>query len=256
MRAVKTTLVEIIILVVVGCGLAFTVNAVRAKGSLKVTKDYFDRGGPVPSGEGAARVASAKRQAQEPEKPMGAAISPNRKVSSETSPQAESAPPQAESAPSLGEALDYAVAEGTNGGAANAETAKPEGEKAAGHIQHDYQSITLKEVIEVFNDPLTSKGLNVFVDARNDQHFEEGHIPGAVQFDPYEVEQYLDGAMEKANAAEKVIVYCNGGDCEDSIYASRELLTAGVPYESIYLFEGGWKEWTAANQPVSQGREE
>jgi rhodanese-related sulfurtransferase len=258
MRAVKTTLLEIIILIVVGTGLAFTVNAVRAKGSLKVNKDHFDKGRPIAAVDRGSQGIFAERSPGTAKVKPGDSVTPARSAE-----PVETAPDQSETGagrrPDAAEGVHRTPVEDVQAGAepaksgTAAEQVKP---TEGGHIQHDYQSISLKDVIDAFNDPLTAKGLNVFIDARNDQHFEEGHIPGAVQFDPYHVEQYLDAAAAKANAAEKVIVYCNGGDCEDSIYACRELLTAGVPYESIYLFEGGWKEWSAAQQPVSPGREE
>ena len=54
----------------------------------------------------------------------------------------------------------------------------------------------------------------------------------------------------------KVIVYCGGGDCEDSVFMCRELLEADVPYDAIHLYVGGWEEWTAKGMPVEEGRQE
>jgi 3-mercaptopyruvate sulfurtransferase SseA len=91
------------------------------------------------------------------------------------------------------------------------------------------------------------------VDARDDEHFAEGRIPGAIQCFPYEVQRCLDKVMAAAAGAEKVVVYCGGGDCEDSIFMCRELIDAGVPEEAVYLFEGGWKEWSASSLPMETG---
>lgn len=134
---------------------------------------------------------------------------------------------------------------------AAADAAKAENKK---HLEHDFQTITLEEVQKVFDDPQTKQGLNIFVDARDDEHFAEGHIPGAVQCFPYESQRCLKGVMAAAGGAEKVIVYCGGGDCEDSIFMCRELTEAGVPTEAVFLFEGGWKEWSASGMPTEGGK--
>ena len=108
----------------------------------------------------------------------------------------------------------------------------------------------------VFDDPDTQSGLNVFVDARNDHNYEEGHLPGAVQCDPYLVDQYWDNVEPLVLGAMKVVVYCGGGDCEDSIFMCRELVNQGVPTEALFLYEGGWKEWVAAGGAAEIGRSE
>src|SRR5437870_2171451 len=45
--------------------------------------------------------------------------------------------------------------------------------------QQNLQSATSNEVIELFRDPRYEQGVVVFVDARNDQDYQAGHIPGA-----------------------------------------------------------------------------
>lgn len=124
------------------------------------------------------------------------------------------------------------------------------------HPAHPYKNVNVDEVAEILNDPNTEFGLNVFIDARNDKEYERGHIPGAVQCDHYYLENYLDAVMLAAAAAEKVVVYCNGGDCEDSIFVSTDLIAAGIPFDNIYLFAGGWTDWTAGDHPVATGRDE
>ena len=125
-----------------------------------------------------------------------------------------------------------------------------------GQLDHPFQEILFDEVVEVFNDPATAQGLNLFIDARDDEHYAEGHIPGAIQCDPYQIERYLQNTMDRINGVERIIVYCNGGECEDSIFMCRELVEAGVLPDTLDLYPGGWKEWTARNMPVARGRSE
>lgn len=129
---------------------------------------------------------------------------------------------------------------------------EPQGDE---HLEHPYQEVSIADVVTLFNDPSTQFGLNLFVDARSDHAYEEGHIPGAIQADHYRLVDYIDALLDCAEAAEKIIVYCNGGDCEDSIFLCGDLLDFEVPYEKIYIFPGGWKEWTKNNMPVAKVRE-
>jgi rhodanese-related sulfurtransferase len=126
-------------------------------------------------------------------------------------------------------------------------------EPREGHPVHPYQEISFKDVADAFSDPATADGVNLFVDARPEEAFDKGHIPGAIPCDPYRLESYIQTVLDRIDAAERVIVYCGGGDCPDSISLCRELLDFDVPYENVYLFAGGWKEWIANQMPVEVG---
>ncbi len=125
-----------------------------------------------------------------------------------------------------------------------------------GHIDSPYTIVSVNEAAEVFRDPNTALGVNVFVDARGDGPFAEGHIPGAVQCDHYNLDLYVDNVLDYAQGADKVIVYCNGGDCIDSMSVCTDLEDAGVSIDNIYLFAGGWKAWLAAKLPVATGSQD
>ncbi|MCH7813808.1 MAG: rhodanese-like domain-containing protein [Planctomycetes bacterium] len=109
--------------------------------------------------------------------------------------------------------------------------------------EHGYQTVTFEEAFDVYNHPKYENGLYIFIDARDDDHYAEAHVPGAYQVDHYRVEQYLPDVLLEAMGAEKIVVYCNGGDCEDSILVCGDLYEAGVPREALFLYEGGMKEW-------------
>jgi len=100
------------------------------------------------------------------------------------------------------------------------------------------------EVAQLFRDPAYEQGLIVFVDARNDHAYELGHVPGAWQLDRYRPEGYLPQVLPVCMAAQKVVVYCNGGSCEDSEFAAVMLRDAGIPAANIFVYAGGISEWT------------
>lgn len=121
---------------------------------------------------------------------------------------------------------------------------------------HPFREVTLQQVSELFQDPKAGYGVYVFVDARSDEPYQAGHIPGAVQCDFYRIGSYLDTVLGKVFGAEKVIVYCNGGECEDSLSVCGELLNNAVPWPNIYLFKGGWEAWHQSGMPFKAGAEE
>ena len=119
--------------------------------------------------------------------------------------------------------------------------------------QHGLQIITGQDVAELFKDLRYEQGLVVFVDARDDQHYQAGHIPGAWQFDHYRAERYLPAVLPVCLNAQRVVVYCTGGACEDSEFAAIMLRDAGIPRENLFVYAGGITEWTAQGRPVETG---
>ena len=121
-----------------------------------------------------------------------------------------------------------------------------------GHMDHEFQDITFDEVATLFGGVKADENFVLFVDARNDDAFRAGRIPGAVQCDRYNLEAQIQPVLARADTAGKIVVYCNGGDCEDSIYLCKEFLDFDLRYDKIYLFAGGWKEWTKNNMPFDK----
>jgi len=109
------------------------------------------------------------------------------------------------------------------------------------------------EVVQLFRDVRYEQGLVVFVDARDDAHYQAGHIPGAWQFNHYRAENYLDAVLPVCLNAQQVVVYCTGGECEDSEFAAIMLRDAGVPGEKLFVFTGGFTEWAGNKLPVETG---
>ena len=94
----------------------------------------------------------------------------------------------------------------------------------------------------------------LFVDARNKDQYDSGHVKGSVNI-PYKVlvgfskEQKID-ALKKFNKEASIVCYCSGGDCEVSIDLSYEIAKLGFNYVNIY--RGGYKEWENSGYPVDK----
>jgi rhodanese-related sulfurtransferase len=115
------------------------------------------------------------------------------------------------------------------------------------------QVVERAELEAAVRDQQAQPGKIVVLDARNTGHFNAGHIPGALQFDHYRAADHLATVIPACLAAERIILYCAGGDCEDSEFAALMLRDAGIPAERLFIFPGGITEWKAAGLPVQSG---
>jgi len=111
------------------------------------------------------------------------------------------------------------------------------------------QRMSLEDCRDLIGSPVA-----VFVDARERDFYLAGHIPGAVHLYHYDSAKHIEEVRPILEAAFMVVVYCNGGDCEDSINLALDLVTSyGLPNENVHVFEGGMEVWKAAGLPVVTG---
>jgi rhodanese-related sulfurtransferase len=115
------------------------------------------------------------------------------------------------------------------------------------------QSVDGRQAEQLFHDPRFQQGGVAFIDARDEQHYREGHIPGACEFDPYYPEKYFPTVLPVCQAAEQIVVYCNGGDCDDSESAAILLRDVGIANRKLFVYTGGIPEWITNGLPVEIG---
>lgn len=108
-------------------------------------------------------------------------------------------------------------------------------------------------VVQLFQDPGREQGVIVFVDARDEDHFRTGHIPGAYHLDHYHPEKTLAEVLPACQVAQQIVVYCKGGTCEDSEQTAIFLRDAGIAKEHLFVYVGGFDEWMAHHLPVEMG---
>ncbi len=87
-------------------------------------------------------------------------------------------------------------------------------------------------------------GDTLFIDAREPDFFEDGHIPGAINLP---VSRVADARALSGDRERAVLVYCTGADCRDSRIVALALCAAG--HRNVDVFAGGWDEWTRAGLP-------
>ena len=135
----------------------------------------------------------------------------------------------------------------------NAPALSPAGSLAARLREQGLQPVGNRQAEELFHDPRYHSGGIAFIDARDERHYREGHIPGACEFDPYYPEKYFAAVLPVCQAAKQIVVYCNGGDCDDSENAALLLRDIGIENRKLFIYTGGMPEWLTNGMPVEVG---
>ena len=114
-----------------------------------------------------------------------------------------------------------------------------------GQINEKMSNPIIREIsIDIAKDLFDQNML--FVDARSEEYYIEGHIPKAVCNDNLDL---LITKMEQhISIDDGFIVYCSDDDCGSSEELAYLLKEQG--FSNIYLFKGGWKQWVDNNLPI------
>lgn len=99
-----------------------------------------------------------------------------------------------------------------------------------------------REIVEA-GDPV--------LDARTAVEYDEGHVPGAILCDYFEMGTYFEKVLPGLAPKMRIGVYCSGPLCDDSEMLARELYALG--FTNLCVFRGGYEEWTEAGLPVEAG---
>jgi rhodanese-related sulfurtransferase len=95
-----------------------------------------------------------------------------------------------------------------------------------------------------------------FLDARRSNVYRQGHIAGARPFSVWEadVDDKVKGFFaEGRDQAAPVVVYCSGGDCEDSHNLAEKLYKVG--FDNVLVYKDGYPDWEKRNLPITKGAE-
>ena len=241
----KNIFVEVLLVAIAGAGFAFAANQISPRG-LALTQNYF----PAKNNHTAAAVTNAIPAALPPAKVVASttpAALPPAKVVASTTPAA--LPPAKAAASTTPAPLPPATV------ATNATPAplSPAQLRAAQIKENGLQLVDVSRATNLFLDPRFKQNGIVFIDARDESHYQEGHIPGAYEFDLYHPDKYFAAIFPICQTAEQIVVYCNGGDCDDSEKAAVLLRNVGIANQKLFIYEGGITEWTNNSLPVETG---
>jgi len=102
---------------------------------------------------------------------------------------------------------------------------------------------------------LVAQGVLV-VDARRTKDYEAGHVAGARNISPWEgdADAKVTALVNEArDPAQPVLVYCSGGDCEDSHMLSQRLFGGG--FNNLLVYRDGWPDWVERGGKSAAGPE-
>jgi len=116
-----------------------------------------------------------------------------------------------------------------------------------------------KPYVEIaFADVKTLHGRNVlFLDALRTSVYEQGHIAGARPYSVWEsdiedkVRKLFDERSDPRDQSLPIVIYCSGGDCEDSHMLAQKLW--GIQFNNLYVYKDGFPDWQQHNAPIHTG---
>ena len=113
------------------------------------------------------------------------------------------------------------------------------------YTKDDPPAISLGQAMTYFQTHST-----IFLDARLEPDYKAGHIPKALNLPFEEFEQYYPKVEPLLSRDKNIITYCDGTECEASLFLARLLKTKG--FGNLKIFFGGWTEWNNAGLPVQK----
>ena len=90
-------------------------------------------------------------------------------------------------------------------------------------------------------------GSAIFIDARDPEDYELGHIQNAINI-PYDYYEDYEEVMDGLDDDGIYIIYCSGEECSLSIDLAEHLYNEKL-IDKLLVFEGGWPQWRDAGYP-------
>jgi rhodanese-related sulfurtransferase len=105
--------------------------------------------------------------------------------------------------------------------------------------------VTLEEAKQAFDAGA------MFVDARNPEHYKGGHVENAIRIESAMFKSGDPAELALMPRSAIVIVYCNGGQCDESENVAKFLTASG--YKTVYVLHDGFPGWKAMGYPSATG---
>ncbi|MDI6809072.1 MAG: rhodanese-like domain-containing protein [Candidatus Eisenbacteria bacterium] len=109
------------------------------------------------------------------------------------------------------------------------------------------ENIDIRKTKELFD-----AGNAIFLDARPEFEYLEGHIKGALSLSDSRFDYQYGLIRNKIRKDDTLVVYCRDAECDLSDLVADRLNKLG--YTRIYVLKDGWYGWADAGYPVEGGR--
>lgn len=87
----------------------------------------------------------------------------------------------------------------------------------------------------------------LWVDAREPTAFNRGHVPGAVNLEPADLDANVGELIAQWTPGRAIVVYCSA-ECDAAAEVAGRLRNE-FAMEQVWVLSGGWSAWKSASQP-------
>lgn len=115
---------------------------------------------------------------------------------------------------------------------------KSESEKTKDDIEKiDGKTVTYEQMLKIIpNDEF------ILIDARNPEYYKKSRIGSSINIFPYAEESDVMNKILDLPQNKKIVVYCDGGNCDSSHKIAEILINFG--FSNVFIYTGGWDEWS------------
>ncbi|MBU1169895.1 MAG: rhodanese-like domain-containing protein [Proteobacteria bacterium] len=114
-------------------------------------------------------------------------------------------------------------------------------------MTHDREITRVQDAYALFQT-----GSVLFVDARDETLYSEGHIKGAESLPVYDYDAHFENFIARHPRMDQTLItYCSGRECEDSHTLATYLTDDG--YTKVVIFIDGYPAWQKEGFPVEYG---
>jgi rhodanese-related sulfurtransferase len=89
---------------------------------------------------------------------------------------------------------------------------------------------------------------HVFIDARSEEEYREGHISDAFSIPVQFLEEKFSSIVDLVDSGKTLVVYCKNRDCDDALLVASELQAIGC--SKLVLYVDGFELWEKHGGPV------
>ena len=86
------------------------------------------------------------------------------------------------------------------------------------------------------------------LDARSNEDYNNGHIPGALSLPLKEFDLYFPETSAFLSELAPIIVYCSGLQCDEALDLTIQLRDMG--FQNLRVFAEGWEAWEQSGGPI------